>query len=66
MNSIMEIPKMDELKFSFSKINTYKNCPQKYKINYINKIRKNHESIEAFKKLDLSQFVEEFKNIFEK
>ena len=48
MSSIMEIDKMDGPKFSFSKINTYKNCPQKYKINYIDKIRKNHESIEAF------------------
>jgi len=44
----MEIYKMEGIKFSFSKINTYKNCPQKYKINYINKVRKNHESIEAF------------------
>ena len=48
MSSTMEIDKMKELKYSFSKINTYKNCPQKYKINYLNKIRKNHESIEAF------------------
>ena len=48
MSSTMEIDKMEELKYSFSKINTYKNCPQKYKINYLNKIRKNHESIEAF------------------
>lgn len=39
---------MEEPKFSFSKINTYKNCPQKYKINYVNKVRKKHESIEAF------------------
>ena len=35
-------------KFSFSKINTYQNCPQKYKITYIDGIRKSHESIEAF------------------
>ena len=34
--------------FSFSKINTYQSCPQKYKINYINGVRKKHESIEAF------------------
>ena len=34
--------------FSYSKINTYKICPQRYKINYINKIIKPHESIEAF------------------
>ena len=48
MNSIMEIDEMARGKFSFSKINTYKSCPQKYKINYINKVRKKHESIEAF------------------
>jgi len=34
--------------FSFSKINTYKLCPQKYKINYIDKVYKKCESIEAF------------------
>ena len=48
MSSIMEKDKVNKVKFSFSKINTYKNCPQKYKINYINKVRKKHESIEAF------------------
>ena len=39
---------MREIIFSFSRINAYKSCPQKYKINYIDKVRKNHESIEAF------------------
>ena len=34
--------------YSFSQINTYKNCPQKYKIIYIDKISNNKESIEAF------------------
>ena len=34
--------------FSYSKINTYKSCPQKYKIVYLDKIRKKNESIEAF------------------
>ena len=34
--------------FSYSKINTYKSCPQKYKIIYLDKIRKKNESIEAF------------------
>jgi len=34
--------------FSYSKINTYELCPQKYKINYIDKIKKSHEGIEAF------------------
>ena len=35
-------------KFSYSKINTFDFCPQKYKITYIDKINKSHESIEAF------------------
>lgn len=34
--------------FSFSKISTYTNCPQKYKINYIDEVRKVNESVEAF------------------
>ena len=34
--------------YSFSKINTFKLCPQKYKINYIDKVYKPAESIEAF------------------
>lgn len=34
--------------FSYSKIQTFDSCPQKYKINYIDKVRKTHESIEAF------------------
>ena len=34
--------------FSYSRINTYKSCPQRYKINYIDKVYKNSESIEAF------------------
>jgi putative RecB family exonuclease len=35
-------------KFSYSRINTFNNCPQRYKIQYIDKIRKNDNSIEAF------------------
>ena len=34
--------------YSYSKINTFKNCPQQYKIIYVDKIRKQDESIEAF------------------
>ena len=34
--------------YSYSKINTFFNCPQKYKIIYIDKIKKKDESIEAF------------------
>ena len=33
---------------SYSQINTFNNCPQKYKIIYIDKIKNNHESIEGF------------------
>jgi len=35
-------------KYSYSKIQTFESCPQKFKINYIDKIRKPNESIEAF------------------
>jgi len=34
--------------YSFSKINTFKSCPQQYKIVYIDKIFNNSESIESF------------------
>ena len=34
--------------FSYSQINTFNTCPQQYKIIYLNGIRKEHESIEAF------------------
>ena len=34
--------------YSYSKINTFFNCPQRYKIIYIDKIKNNSESIEAF------------------
>ena len=34
--------------FSFSQLGTYSSCPQKYKLIYIDKIYKNHDSIEAF------------------
>ena len=39
---------MSTNQFSYSKINTYKSCPQKYKIIYIDKINTSNESIEAF------------------
>ena len=35
-------------KFSYSRINTYNQCPQKYKIQYIDKIYSSNNSIEAF------------------
>ena len=34
--------------YSYSQINTFLNCPQKYKLIYINKIKKTEEGIEAF------------------
>jgi len=34
--------------FSYSQLNTFKHCPQQYKIIYLDGIRKEHESIEAF------------------
>ena len=34
--------------FSYSQISTFKNCPQQYKIVYIDSVRKEKESIEAF------------------
>ncbi len=34
--------------YSYSKINTYKNCPQQFKIIYLDKIKNEYESIEAF------------------
>ena len=34
--------------FSYSQLNTFKTCPQQYKIIYMDVLRKEHESIEAF------------------
>jgi putative RecB family exonuclease len=34
--------------FSYSQLGTYSSCPQKYKLIYIDKIYKKHDSIEAF------------------
>ena len=34
--------------FSYSQLNTFKTCPQQYKIIYLDGVRKGHESIEAF------------------
>ena len=35
-------------RYSYSKLSTFNSCPQKYKINYIDKIYNDSESIEAF------------------
>tara|TARA_B100000315_G_C14424613_1_gene517228 strand:- start:46 stop:858 length:813 start_codon:yes stop_codon:yes gene_type:complete len=34
--------------FSYSQLNTFKTCPQQYKIIYLDGVRREHESIEAF------------------
>ena len=34
--------------YSYSQLSTFKNCPQKYKIQYIDKVKNNNESIESF------------------
>ena len=36
------------MKYSYSKLNCFNTCPQQYKIIYIDKVRKNDESIEAY------------------
>lgn len=35
-------------KFSYSRINTFDNCPQKYKIQYIDLVQNKNDSIEAY------------------
>jgi ATP-dependent helicase/DNAse subunit B len=37
-----------ERTYSYSQINTYKSCPERYKIAYLDRTRKSDESIEAF------------------
>ena len=37
-----------KIKFSYSRINTFDNCPQKYKIQYVDLIKSSDDSIEAF------------------
>ncbi len=34
--------------FSYSQLSSFKNCPQQYKITYLDGVRKSNESIEAF------------------
>ena len=34
--------------FSYSQLSTFQTCPQQYKIIYLDGVRKNNESIEAF------------------
>ena len=35
-------------KFSYSRINTYNQCPQKFKIQYLDKVSSDKNSIEAY------------------
>jgi len=39
---------LNNTKFSYSRINTYDNCPQKYKIQYIDMVSSSNDSIEAY------------------
>ena len=39
---------IDKKKFSYSRLNTFSHCPQKYKIQYIDLISNDNESIEAY------------------
>jgi len=43
-----DIDKIKSKHYSYSKINTFFNCPHQYKLIYIDKIYNNSESIEAF------------------
>lgn len=40
--------KNSKYKFSYSRINTFKSCPQKYKIQYIDLVKTKNDSIEAY------------------
>ncbi|SVE17278.1 uncharacterized protein METZ01_LOCUS470132, partial [marine metagenome] len=43
------VPKENQpVTFSYSQLNTFKTCPQQYKIIYLDGVRRDHESIEAF------------------
>ena len=44
----MESKRINPTTFSYSQLNTFKTCPQQYKIIYLDGIRKEHVSIEAF------------------
>ena len=44
----MESKSISHKTFSYSQLNTFKTCPQKYKIIYLDGVRKEHESIEGF------------------
>ncbi|MAX13104.1 MAG: hypothetical protein CMG11_03455 [Candidatus Marinimicrobia bacterium] len=48
--------------FSYSKINTFKNCTELYHINYIDKVRKENENIEAFLGSCVHYVIEEIYN----
>ena len=44
----MNMSSIKKTYFSYSQINTFLNCPQKYKLLYVNKIKLKSEGIEAF------------------
>jgi len=49
--------------FSYSRINTFNNCPQKYKIQYIDKVSNKCNSIEAYMGQRVHQVLEELYSI---
>ena len=49
--------------FSYSRINTFENCPQKYKIQYLDKISNKCNSIEAYMGQRVHQVLEDLYNI---
>ena len=49
-------------RFSYSKINTFNNCREAYRINYINGIRKDNENIEAYLGSCVHYVIEEIYN----
>ena len=53
----------NKFNFSYSRINTFNNCPQKYKIQYLDKISNNCNSIEAYMGQMVHQVLENLYNI---
>ena len=61
--------KTEKIIYSYSKLNSYSSCPQKYKIIYLDKTRNDNEGIEAFMGKRVHEvlewlYSEEFKNSF--
>ena len=48
LNYIINMNNKENKYYSYSQLSTYVNCPQRYKLLYIDKIKKTNESVEAF------------------